>query len=371
MTSKIIIDNIIYSLQKAGGISVYWTELLKRMLRDRLDLEIHEYANARDNLFRQELDISPNLIKTHDVLPLLLQRYLPLNVSWREGDLFHSSYYRPPLFHYGRNVVTVFDFTYEKYKSGLPRFIHSFQKKIALQAADGIICISHSTIKDLLDFIPSFPEDRIHVTHLGVSADFYQFSVVNERSEDLALAQIKQPYVVFVGERGGYKNFSMVVEAMKLLPDYHLVIVGGGGLTKELVPLQDNCAGRYSHVQGLSSKDLNIVYNHAHALLYPSLYEGFGIPVLEAMAAGCPVIATISSSLPEVAGQAGILIGDINAHEIAACVKSLEMHEKRVDQIALGLQNVQRFDWENCYQETLSFYRDILNKPKRNSYKLS
>ena len=360
---SILFDNIIFSLQKAGGISVYWSELLKRFIRDQYNLEIHEYLGAQNNLFRQDIDISTNQIINHSQLSLAIERYLPFLHSNKSHSIFHSSYYRFPLFFSGRVITTVFDFTYEKYKNGLGRYVHSLQKHMALSHSDGVICISTSTKNDLFDFMPTYPAERVQVIPLSYSSEF---SCPDQIKHDGGEFFFTQPYLVFVGERSGYKNFSYVIEAMKYLDDYHLVIIGGGSIETIQNELNSVCKGRYSHFQGLTNKKLNSLYHRAHALIYPSAYEGFGLPVLEAMASGCPVIACNSSSIPEVAGNAGLLLDQINAAKIVEKVHALSHVETRAVQIQLGLNNIKRFDWEICYQSTLSFYAAIQNMPKLN-----
>jgi mannosyltransferase len=354
----ITLDNIIYSLQRAGGISVYWTELLSRMIRDDYNLYFHENTNVGNNIFRKKLSIPSDNITHNNIIPLFIQRYLPLITQVKFG-IFHSSYYRIPIFYKGKTIITVFDFTYEKYRKGLPRFIHSMQKYNALKYADGVICISDSTKKDLLEIMPSFPENKLSVIHLGVSSDF-SCNFQNIPIQFLNSIQIiKKPYLVFVGDRKGYKKFDIVVQAMLYLKNYHLVIIGGGDLDVELQHLNSCCKNRFTHFKKLSNNELNYIYHFAHALIYPSIYEGFGLPILEAMASGCPVIASNISSIPEVAGNAGMLMNETNSKNIVSSILNLENEHVRSKQIKLGLENAKKFDWEDTYKKTISFYKFI------------
>ena len=131
-------------------------------------------------------------------------------------------------------------------------------------------------------------------------------------------------YILYVGDRKGYKNFDITINVFQKLNDFIFVIVGGGDLIddeKEL--LKKECF----HYQGISTKDLNILYNNAFCLLYPSSYEGFGIPILEAMKAGCPVVSTNISSIPEVAGDAGLLVDKVEVKEFVKTILKLENKE--------------------------------------------
>jgi mannosyltransferase len=118
--------------------------------------------------------------------------------------------------------------------------------------------------------------------------------------------------------------------------------------------------GRWTQIDRAPSILLNALYNHAHALIYPSSYEGFGIPVIEAMAAGCPVIAVGTSSIPEAAGDAGLLLDRADADAVAELLNRLTDAAFRDIVKSRGLLNAQRFSWEDCYQKTLSFYATVL-----------
>lgn len=355
-------DNIIFSLQRAGGISVYWHELLRRMLRDEVPLHVIEGRNVNDNIFRAKLNLPQDLIVSSLTIPTQIARYLPPFVALPKGCIFHSSYYRVPWGSDCSTVETAYDFTYEHFGAGLPRLGHSIQKRIALQKARGVICISESTKRDLLKFVPGVPEERIRVIHLGYSDEFRPLhKKVNRGTIDHdGLHDV--PYLVYVGDRrSAYKNFHLAVNAVGLVPGYGLVVVGGGKLNQsDQALLDEHLGGRYLHLDRLPNEKLNSLYNCAHALIYPSSYEGFGLPVIEAMAAGCPVIATNTSSIPEAAGDAGLLVDVVSAEAFAALILELENSSLREAVIQRGFENAKRFSWERCYQETIAFYREIL-----------
>ncbi len=138
-----------------------------------------------------------------------------------------------------------------------------------------------------------------------------------------------------------------------------MVIVGKDDLT----PTQKSLL-KYSsfHYQGLSQEELNILYNNAFCLLYPTSYEGFGIPLLEAMSSGCPVISTNISSIPEVVGNAAILLDEVLPQNFIKAVLSLENSNLREEMIQKGFLQAKKFSWDKCYSETLEFYKNILRK---------
>lgn len=322
----IIYDDIIKSLQGSGGISVYFNELYKRLNDD-------EYVFIEETLHKK------------------LRRYIDCKIPKElnvKGNVFHSSYYRLPLNKKIPTITTVHDFTYEKYVNGPAKWLHCWQKYRAIQNSDVIICVSINTAKDLNQYC-SVPESKIRIVYNGVSDSYFPLkdkpSITNE--------------VIFIGARGGYKNFDKAVLTLAKIPELTLTIVGGGELSKvERCFLDEHIPNRYS-VQGrLSESDLNLLYNRAYALLYPSSYEGFGIPIIEAMKAGCPVVAVNCSSIPEVAGDAAVLTDN---SEPNAFVNALHLiKQDRNEIIVAGILQAQKFSWDKCFQETLSVYKELM-----------
>jgi mannosyltransferase len=357
---NLCLDNIIFSLQRAGGISVYWSELWARLLRDKLSVVAVEARGADQNIFRENLDI-PSQLNRMDVRPLHLARYLRVLAPPVSDLLFHSSYYRIPSSGRVPHIQSCYDFTYERFRRGPARWLHSWQKLEAVGSANGVICISESTRRDLLYFCPRVREENTCVIHLGFSESFKPLAA--GLAQVLLAPHIKsdEPYSLFVGDRSAYKNFNVAVDAVAQCPGQQLVVVGGGALKgNDLAHLDLRLPGRWTHIDRAPSPLLNALYNLAHALIYPSSYEGFGIPVIEAMAAGCPVIAVGSSSIPEAAGDAGLLLDRAEADGVAEQLNRLTDASFRAGVQARGLLNAQRFSWESCYQKTLSFYTRIL-----------
>lgn len=357
---NICLDNIIFSLQRAGGISVYWSELWSRLLRDRLSAIAIEAKGANENIFRSTLDIPSQQTRADDRL-VRMARYLHAPVLPGRDELMHSSYYRKPSSGRVPHVQSCYDFTYERFLRGPALWVHSWQKRQAVSVANGVICISESTRRDLLHYCPRVKEENTCVIHLGFSDAFKRLSEHEAAAMVAPHVAPEAAYSVFVGDRSAYKNFGVAVDAVAQCPGHQLVVVGGGPLKEyDQGHLEQRLPGRWTHIDRAPSPLLNALYNRAKALIYPSSYEGFGIPVIEAMAAGCPVIAVNASSIPEVAGDAGLLLDRADAYGVADQLRRLEDTGFRADVQSRGLQNAQRFSWESCYQETLSFYARIL-----------
>jgi glycosyltransferase involved in cell wall biosynthesis len=152
----------------------------------------------------------------------------------------------------------------------------------------------------------------------------------------------------------------MAVEACALAK-IPLLIIGGGELTEsEMHSLKTKLGERYfKSLLSVSVEDLNYYYNKAFCLLYPSLYEGFGIPVIEAQRAGCPVVATNSSSIPEVIGNGYLAIENPTSQKIADKIKELSSNNLRKETVELGFEKSKRFSWDNTYKETTEFYKEL------------
>ncbi|WP_145559586.1 glycosyltransferase family 4 protein [Yersinia mollaretii] len=334
---KIIYDGIINSLQRTGGVTVYFKELVSRL--PMTDFSWYSYDDKISDIDVESIELKSRCLERYRDFSLnTLSRY--------SGLIFHSSYYRLPDVKMPV-VTTVHDFTYEKFVNGPARWIHTWQKNRAIKGSDLIICVSENTAKDLQRYC-SVPSDKIRVIYNGVSKGYYPLDVIKTNTNK----------VVFVGARSGYKNFDVAVKAISKISHLELSVVGGGEFTsKELSLLNYYLPDRYHGLGRLSEDALNVVYNSAYALLYPSSYEGFGIPILEAMSAGCPVISVNASSIPEVAGDAAILVQKATVDELVDGLLIVESERSKL--IAYGMKQAAKFSWDKCYQKTLSVYKEL------------
>ena len=362
---EVVFDNIIFALQKHGGISVVWNELLKRAINDKnVNSSFIDFNGI--NLLRQELEIPSNSIIKNNLgkYPINIQRYINPKINNQKG-IFHSSYYRTVNKLNINNITTVHDFTYEYFFHGLPKKIHQIQKGYAIKNSEKIICISQNTKIDLLKFYPKIKEDQVVVVYNGVSEDYFPIEKGLKYNLYEFIPFHAKEYILFVGDRSSeYKNFKMLVEACSIV-NFPLVIVGGGSLNRnEHAYLEQNLGrNRYIQLSQISNEILNILYNYAAFFVYPSVYEGFGIPIIEAQKAGCPVISSNQSSIPEVAGNGAYLIKNISSEKIAEIIKENNSRSFQTKKnIELGILNSKRFSWDLFYNETLNVYSDVYSK---------
>ena len=330
-----IYDDIINDLQNDGGISVYW-ENLKKKIED--EIETKSYNGKNINRDRNTY--------------LSFHRYSNFNCKIESKHIFHSSYYRISKHPYSKNVVTVHDFVYEYHTKGLKRLVHILQKRNAVLNADRIICISENTKKDLLRFYPQIAEKTIKVIYHGVSEDFFQINNQKQSTEKSPSSK----NIIFIGKRGGYKNFQIVIDSLEELQAYNLVLVGGGKLSKSEKKKLKHI--RYKHYKGISNAELNTLYNNSCALIYPSFYEGFGLPIIESLKAGCPVICHNGSSTSEIGSQY-VLKGDITTNFIIKSLNRLEDQKFRQKLIIEGIKYASNFTWDKTAKETLNLYTEL------------
>lgn len=355
---KIVFDNIVYSLQHSGGVSVVWQELTSRFLKNKEDeLLFLEHESDRSNIFRRLLEIPMENIKLLKPLCFTLARYCNPSVRISQPFIFHSSYFRFSGNKYAKNVTTVHDFTYEYFYKHKRKgwFLHVWQRNRAIKHSDAVVCISENTKRDLLKFVKGVNPNKVFVIPNGVSGDYMP---INEDEKESEL----KDWLLYVGGRSSYKNCYKFVEYIK--DTNYKVVFCGSKLTEEEFSLFNNLLGkdRYKVYSNISNTELNRVYNSVKCLVYPSSYEGFGIPVLEAQKAGCPVIALNASSIPEVIGDSPLLMEEFTKENLMSKLDLLNKPDIRDSVISKGFTNASKFSWDNIYNRYRELYKKILTK---------
>lgn len=354
---KVLIDNVVFYIQKRGGISVVWQEIITRILKEKnVNVKFLEYGKTI-NVFRTGLDIDNTKIINRNGAFFFIKRYLNPKYVSDEKFIFHSSYYRTCNNKNAINITTVHDFTYEMYYPFFKRLIHSWQKRRAIQRSAYVVCVSENTRRDCLKYIKNIDESKVKVIYNGVSE---RYLPIRDKSS-LQLPFPLKSYVVFVGDRTHYKNFNLVIDFWKK-SDYNLVIVGSPlSITEQTMFENLNHDKKYVLLTDIPNDRLNEIYNGAFCLIYPSKHEGFGIPIIEAQKAGCPVIAYDSSSIPEIMGYKDLLLHDLSVNEIQEKIRYIEDEENRSRLVEAGIEYVQRFTWNNTYRELMELYKVAYN----------
>jgi glycosyltransferase involved in cell wall biosynthesis len=251
---------------------------------------------------------------------------------------------------------------HERFPAEFSRF-NSLQayKLAAIKRADHVICISESTRRDLHAFV-DIPAEKVSVVHLGF--DTFVAPLPSDRAAKFGKVR---PYLLFVGNRKGYKNFTGLLRAVsqsrQLQTEFDIIAFGGGVFTSEEQALCKSLGYGSRQVRQITAGDAELgkLYRGAAALVYPSLYEGFGLPPLEAMAHGCPVVVSNSSSLPEVVGNAGEYFNPGSSEDMSMAIEKVVLSPETANQlIAKGFQRLPLFSWKSCAQATLNTYQAIV-----------
>lgn len=329
-------DGIIYALQKFGGASVYWKNIVERVRSDKR-------------------------FSVVETLPNRILRGIPVS---SHADIFHSSHFRTNFLSHTKTVTTVHDLTYElgMLGNGLKARINISERKRSYFSADAIICISSNTKKDLLEIYPQLAgRCPIYVVHHGfTSPDF-------DRSQQLPKSLKACEYVLYVGGRKNYKNFYLAlrgfVESGVWREGVKLVCTGSEFNERELELFKNMGVSDSLVSVGLVNEEiLFLLYKHAHCLLYTSRYEGFGLPLIEAMSVGCPVIGADVSCIPEIVGKAGILVDADSPDHVARAILDLASEHVRGKLIADGLVRASQFSWDTSASKHMEVYASLVSK---------
>jgi glycosyltransferase involved in cell wall biosynthesis len=362
---RVVLDHQIFSSQAFGGVSRYFSEIYSRLHgRPGLELEIvapvhcNAYLPRVDPSFRLKVPVFPKVYRVIQPIDQLLSKPI---IRRKRPDLLHETYYQ-----YASvapagcpTVLTVYDVIHERYHANFRvKDETTLRKRAALRRAAHVMAISESARQDFIEFF-NVPPEKISTVHLGCS--------LPDRSEIVvdATEPAERPYILYVGARRGYKNFDRLLEAYAasayLKDNFDLLVFGGGPFNAQEQEAVARCGGK-GRVAQRSGDDAALFgcYARAAVFVYPSSYEGFGLPPLEAMAMGCPVACTNRSSVPEVVGDAAALFDPASVDQIRVVVEELlQSAERRERLVALGYERVNLFSWDRCAEQTLRVYSQV------------
>lgn len=366
---KISFDHQTFTLQSYGGISRYFSKLAGGLLS--LGDQVNILAPIHQNRYLDEISsrhihgigvksIPPRAM---GIISAFNGKLGALQAGLIRPEILHETYYtsRPVVGRFKGRVLTVYDMIHEKFERDFhPSDQTSQLKRIAVARADHIICISHSTKKDLCEIF-GVDDHKVSVVHLG-------FENFKSLESDIPVDLIPSPFLLYVGSRGGYKNFSGLLRAVASLPElrdnFDVLAFGGGQFSAEERVLIKSLGLREKSVRQIGGSDqiLSAIYGLASAFVYPSLYEGFGLPPLEAMAHDCPVVSSNASSMPEVVGPAGEYFAPNDIEAQAAAIKNVVFDsENRGRLIEEGRVRAKLFSWTLCTQKTREIYASVLH----------
>lgn len=346
-----------------GGVSRYFTEILKT---DVSDVQYELALKYSNNEYLKELNFPVksflknwNIPKKQYFISAVNKPNTIFRVKHTDAKIVHLTHYDPYLFKYLKNkiiVSTMHDlnfFAIPQFYKKRTELLKKWQTATA-QKSDKIITISENSKQDLIKFL-NIPESKITVIYHGVNSIF---------KKDCSQRIIEKPYILFVGKRYGYKNFSTVLKSFANLKDKFkdliLVCTGNTFSNDEIKIITDyKILDRVVQMM-VAEKELINLYSNALFFVFPSFYEGFGFPLLEAMGCECPVICSDASCFPEIAGNAAMYFNPNSVDELTEKMTSLIISENVRNQLIYnGMNRVKYFSWDVSREKHLEFYKTI------------
>lgn len=370
---KINFDHQIFTMQPYGGISRYYKILAQNFSKMNHDISIfcgiyqNNYLSDLPTGIVKGIKIKKNLPKTTLLLLHINRVFSEIMTFFSKPDIIHETYYSSHIRFNSKpiRITTAHDMIHEEFPSHFSSNDKTIKfKNRTFDEVDHIICISNNTKKDLIRHY-HIDNNKISVIYHGININFF-------KKPRLRINGLKLPYLLYVGRRDSYKNFNRFLEAcstsVKIRNNYKIVAFGGGKFTENELLLIKKFKFSDGNVIQMNGDDetLASLYTFASCFIYPSLYEGFGLSPLEAMASGCPVVASNTSSIPEVVGDAGVLFNPNDFNSIRTSIESvLNNTLLREKLVRLGHNRVKLFSWEKCSEETLMLYNTLLNEKEK------
>ena len=366
MKIGIDISQIVYGT----GVSLYTKNLVENLLKIDQQNEYRLFFSSLRQTIPSDFKIQNKKTKIIKI-PLPPTVLEPLWNKWHfpsidkfigKVDVFHSSDWTQAPSRAAK-VTTIHDFAFLKYpETAHPKIKAVHQRRLAWvkKEADLIIAVSQATKKDAIEIL-GIPQEKIKVVYEAGPSDLKPVKDRKKINKVLKKFKISGDYLLSVATLEPRKNLKRIIQAFASLKtkDLKLVVAGkqGWGDFKGLSSTNVIFTGY------VSREDLEVLYSRALCLTFPSLYEGFGLPILEAMACGCPVLTSNISSMPEVAGQAALLVDPLDQEEIAqGLAQMINNRDLRSDLTKKGFAQVKKFSWEKAARETLKVYKEAVDK---------
>ncbi len=369
---KILYDHQIFSAQRYGGISRYFIELYSHLLSmDTVQPEISVLYS--ENFYYQEffhmrqyLPVN-NFFGKKTLLNKINECVSKSRIIKGNFDIFHPTYYNPYFLKILKNkpyVLTVFDMIHEIHPELFKGDPTPIQKKHLVEFATRIIAISENTKKDIIKF---YNIDPAIITVIPLATSLHiQNSEISSK--------LPQKYILFVGNRNLYKNFDFFIKSISSFlcdqKDLYLICAGGGIFSDDEIKLIErlNLMRRVFHYAITNDNILSQLYQNAILFVFPSLYEGFGIPILEALSCGCPVAASNYSSIPEIGGDAVMYFNPNDSSSIEKVVGEILLDKELQNTLRIrGYQRMKLFSWKRTVEMTKTLYEDIINETPNNN----
>ncbi|MCK4352412.1 glycosyltransferase family 4 protein [candidate division WOR-3 bacterium] len=334
--------------------------------------EMNSSIVSKPNFTERIINIPRFTIKEQVVLPEIFKK--------DKLDIFHCLHNVLPVFYYGKSIVTIYDIMtiafpwfYEAFPL-IKRYIGFFYFKLSVglsaKKASKVIVTSKYTKKEVMRYL-NLEREKVKICSAAVDKVFKPINDNNLLNNVLEKYKISESFILYTGNFKPYKNLKRIIKAYDLLlkrrrPLPKLVI--GGYDKKYEKPIKEfvmknGLEEEIVFTGYIERNDLPLLMNQALFFVFPSIYEGFGLPPLEAMACGTPVITSNTSSLPEVVGDAAVLVNPYNIKEIADAIENVLTNKKlREKLISKGLERVKLFSWEKCAKETLKVYEEVYNE---------
>ncbi len=366
---KIAYDYQVFSQQVYGGISRYFVEISKRItnLEGKNNINILSPLYINKYLFESEklLNVKgikvPYIQKTSRIIKFINKFLSFKQLKKINPDILHETYYSNKSIYTGKGkiILTVYDMIHELFPTYFSKFDQTSKlKKIAVDRADQIICISENTREDLIRLL-GVKREKTSVIYLGFNLNY---------NSSLNLNDSKDKFILYVGSRVGYKNFKNLAIAFaknkEIKNRFKLIAFGGGAFSAKEKTFFKEIGLSQKNILQVSGDDQKLVnyYTKSSLFVYPSLYEGFGIPPLEAMSLKCPVACSDSSSISEIVSDAGLYFDPYSVDSISKTIESVLQNDiLRKDLIIKGEKRIKDFSWDKCSLETYNLYKKIIS----------